>query len=97
MADQRPKTVPTIAVIIPAWNEAATLPPTPQRRLFAGFQRYEYARNHLWHLAWSQLDATLIISGACSAISGVMPAASVGAGRGDTSTIQQQPTNAGHH
>ncbi len=42
-------------------------PPTPQGRLFAGFQRYEYARNHLWRLAWSQLDASLIISGACSA------------------------------
>ncbi|MBC1264760.1 glycosyltransferase family 2 protein [Synechococcus sp. BSA11S] len=42
-------------------------PATPQGRLFAGFQRYEYARNHLWRLAWSQLGASLIISGACSA------------------------------
>ncbi|MCP9801661.1 glycosyltransferase [Synechococcus sp. RedBA-s] len=42
-------------------------PPSLQGRLFASFQRYEYARNHLWRLAWSQIDATLIISGACSA------------------------------
>jgi len=42
-------------------------PANLQGRLFAGFQRYEYARNHLWRLAWSQWDATLIISGACSA------------------------------
>lgn len=30
-------------------------------------QRYEYARQHLWRLAWSYLNSTLIISGACSA------------------------------
>jgi cellulose synthase/poly-beta-1,6-N-acetylglucosamine synthase-like glycosyltransferase len=31
------------------------------------FQRYEYAFLHLWRLAWSYLNSTLIVSGACSA------------------------------
>jgi cellulose synthase/poly-beta-1,6-N-acetylglucosamine synthase-like glycosyltransferase len=36
-------------------------------RAFQFFQRYEYSRLHLWRLAWSQFDSTLIVSGACSA------------------------------
>lgn len=36
-------------------------------RLFQFGQRYEYARQHIWRLAWSYLNSTLIIPGACSA------------------------------
>jgi cellulose synthase/poly-beta-1,6-N-acetylglucosamine synthase-like glycosyltransferase len=36
-------------------------------RIFQFFQRYEYARTHVWRLAWSYLNASLIVSGACAA------------------------------
>lgn len=36
-------------------------------RLFEFIQRYEYARSHLWRLAWSHLDSALAVPGACSA------------------------------
>jgi cellulose synthase/poly-beta-1,6-N-acetylglucosamine synthase-like glycosyltransferase len=36
-------------------------------RWFQFLQRYEYARQHLSRLAWSYLNSTLIIPGACSA------------------------------
>lgn len=36
-------------------------------RLFEFVQRYEYARMHVWRLAWSRLNSSLIISGACAA------------------------------
>lgn len=36
-------------------------------RWFQFYQRYEYARQHLARMAWSYLNATLIVPGACSA------------------------------
>lgn len=36
-------------------------------RLFEFMQRYDYARMHLWRMAWTQLHSSLIVSGACSA------------------------------
>jgi cellulose synthase/poly-beta-1,6-N-acetylglucosamine synthase-like glycosyltransferase len=38
-----------------------------QGRLFEFIQRYEYARMHLWRLAWTHWQSSLIVSGACSA------------------------------
>jgi cellulose synthase/poly-beta-1,6-N-acetylglucosamine synthase-like glycosyltransferase len=36
-------------------------------KIFQFFQRYEYARTHVWRLAWSYLNSNLIVSGACAA------------------------------
>lgn len=38
-----------------------------QGRIFEFIQRYEYARMHLWRLAWTYWESSLIVSGACSA------------------------------
>lgn len=38
-----------------------------QGRIFEFIQRYEYARMHLWRLAWTHWQSSLIVSGACSA------------------------------
>ena len=36
-------------------------------RLLTYYQKYEYARVHIWRLAWSHLHSSLIMSGACAA------------------------------
>ncbi|MFM7614402.1 MAG: glycosyltransferase family 2 protein, partial [Synechococcales cyanobacterium] len=41
--------------------------PSRLGRILQFFQQHEYARLHLWRLAWSHLNSSLIVSGACSA------------------------------